>query len=99
MSHYAALDIAIIDPLNPVTPGHKIVIPRKHVSDAGANPEVSAFTMQVASAYAAKLECDYNIITSSGRNATQSVFHLHIHVIPRREGDGLHLPWTGQVKL
>jgi len=35
-----------------------------------------------------------NVITSVGREATQSVFHLHVHVVPRREGDGLALPWT-----
>jgi histidine triad (HIT) family protein len=37
-----------------------------------------------------------NIITSIGRVATQSVFHLHVHIVPRHEGDGLCLPWTGQ---
>ncbi len=35
-----------------------------------------------------------NLITSAGREATQTVFHLHIHVVPRRDGDGLALPWT-----
>ncbi|OHT47970.1 hypothetical protein BKG71_25700 [Mycobacteroides chelonae] len=39
-----------------------------------------------------------NVITSIGPDATQTVFHTHIHVVPRRENDGLHLPWTGQVK-
>jgi histidine triad (HIT) family protein len=37
-----------------------------------------------------------NIITSVGAEATQTVFHLHLHVVPRRFGDGLALPWTGQ---
>jgi histidine triad (HIT) family protein len=36
-----------------------------------------------------------NIITSAGSDATQTVFHLHLHVVPRRAGDGLALPWTG----
>lgn len=35
-----------------------------------------------------------NIITSRGSAATQTVYHLHLHVVPRREGDGLGLPWT-----
>jgi diadenosine tetraphosphate (Ap4A) HIT family hydrolase len=38
-----------------------------------------------------------NFITSAGRDATQTVFHLHIHIVPRHAGDGLALPWTGQV--
>jgi histidine triad (HIT) family protein len=35
-----------------------------------------------------------NIITSTGSSATQTVFHLHLHVVPRSTGDGLTLPWT-----
>jgi histidine triad (HIT) family protein len=39
---------------------------------------------------------DANLITSVGSAATQTVFHLHVHVVPRRAGDGLALPWTSQ---
>lgn len=39
---------------------------------------------------------DMNLITSRGPAATQTVPHLHLHLIPRREGDGLTLPWTAQ---
>lgn len=35
-----------------------------------------------------------NLITSAGAEATQSVFHLHVHIVPRGENDGLALPWT-----
>jgi len=84
--------IALV-PLNPVTEGHTLVIPDDHVRDVTENPEVSALTMQAAAEYAAEVgPC--NVITSAGREATQTVFHLHLHVIPRREGDGLALPWT-----
>jgi len=37
---------------------------------------------------------EFNLITSAGKNATQSVFHLHVHLVPRVAGDGLSLPWT-----
>ena len=37
-----------------------------------------------------------NLITSIGAAATQTVFHLHVHVVPRHEGDGLLLPWSNQ---
>lgn len=82
--------LAIV-PLNPVTEGHVLVIPRQHVRDATSDPHVTAVTMGCA-AELATAPC--NIITSAGVEATQSVFHLHVHVVPRRPGDGLHLPWT-----
>lgn len=37
-----------------------------------------------------------NLITSKGADATQSVYHLHVHIAPRQADDGLHLPWTSQ---
>lgn len=82
-------------PLNPVTPGHTLVIPRSHVADFAASPEVSAATMRRAAQFIhwrAPSEA-YNLITSRGREATQSVFHLHLHLVPRAKDDGLALPW------
>lgn len=86
-----------IEPLNPVTKGHRLVIPREHVSDFTENPHVSAQTMLYASELAKEIG-DCNIITSKGESATQSVRHLHIHIVPRRKDDELKLPWTGQIK-
>lgn len=79
-------------PLNPVNAGHTLVIPRTHVPDAVADPEVTAVTMRRASQLAGESEHS-NILTSVGKPATQSVFHLHIHVVPRAVGDQLMLPW------
>ncbi|MEO5949732.1 MAG: HIT domain-containing protein [Candidatus Saccharimonas sp.] len=84
----------LITPLNPVTPGHKLVIPSVHVAHAGVAPAVTAETMRAASEYAETLGQDFNLITSRGESATQTVPHLHIHVVPRHEGDGLKLPWS-----
>lgn len=84
-------DVIAIVPLNPVTPGHLLVIPKRHVGDVTENPGVSAAAMRAAAELATQ-PC--NIITSAGREATQTVFHLHLHVIPRADGDGLALPWT-----
>ncbi|MFC1435985.1 HIT family protein [Streptacidiphilus sp. N1-3] len=78
-----------------VTPGHVMVIPTVHVADAGTDPAVTAEVMRRA----AELMAEYpaaNIITSKGAEATQSVFHLHVHVVPREAEDGLPLPWTPQ---
>ena len=82
-----------IRPHSPVTEGHTLVIPATHVRDVAEDPEVSALTMAAAAEYAAGVgPC--NVITSAGREATQTVFHLHVHVVPRRAEDGLSLPWT-----
>lgn len=86
-------DAVALVPLDPVTPGHVIVIPRTHEMDALGDPDVTAATMRRA-AEIAPWPC--NIITSAGEVATQSVLHLHIHVVPRRTDDGLPLPWTPQ---
>lgn len=74
-------------------PGHVLVIPYQHVPDVGADAAVSALTMACAAELAAELS-DCNVITSRGPAATQTVFHLHLHVVPRSAGDNLALPWT-----
>lgn len=85
-------------PLNPVTEGHVLAIPRAHVPSALASPEWAGITMRVAAEYAKHRKYEgVNFITSCGEVATQSIFHLHIHIVPRRERDGLMLPWTGQI--
>jgi histidine triad (HIT) family protein len=89
----AAWDDAIaIVPLNPVVPGHTLVIPRDHVRDFATDPDVSAIAMYRAAELAQGPQ-PMNVITSRGKEATQSVFHLHLHLVPRAENDGLALPW------
>lgn len=86
-------DAIAIVPLDPVVEGHTLIIPKQHVADAHTDPDVTAATMRRASALARDRWPYSNLITSTGPPATQSVFHLHIHAIPRREGDELMLPW------
>ncbi|MGJ6969756.1 nucleoside 2-deoxyribosyltransferase domain-containing protein [Streptosporangium sp. G11] len=78
-----------------VTAGHVIVVPRRHVADVGVDPTVTGAVMARAAELAARMDA-VNVITSKGVSATQTVFHLHVHVVPRRPGDGLPLPWTPQ---
>jgi histidine triad (HIT) family protein len=88
-------------PLNPVTPGHFLVVPRKHAASAlePLAPILLGGAMRLAAILARQMDLtDCNFINSAGLAATQTVFHLHCHVIPRRPGDGLMLPWTGQDK-
>ena len=89
---------AILDPLNPVTDGHVLVIHRKHTADAAVDPDVASDLMFSAALWVQQRGIQANIITSIGADATQTVRHTHLHVVPRRPGDGLHLPWTGQRK-
>lgn len=92
-------DTLAIEPLNPVTPGHLLVLPKVHVETLFSSPDVAATTMRRVSEMVHGVERhvdpnDYNVITSAGRAATQTVMHLHVHLVPRRPGDGLRLPWT-----
>lgn len=80
-------------PLDPVCEGHILVIPRTHVGDALTDPAVTAATMKRAAEWTARHCSDANILTSIGKPATQSIFHLHIHVVPRFADDQLMLPW------
>lgn len=85
--------VMVIVPLKPVTQGHLLVIPHKHVTDFSDDPPVSAYTMECAAWFARQFDGDFNLITSRGPSATQSVRHLHLHLVPRRANDGLSLPW------
>src|SRR3954469_8566077 len=59
--------VLIFKPLSPVIDGHVLVVPTKHVKDAGSRPSVTAHTMWRASIYAAKNFDSFNIITSVGK--------------------------------
>ena len=84
-----------IVPLNPVVPGHVIVFPLDHVVDFAESPAVTGEVARRTAELAKRLGLrTANMITSMGEAATQSVFHLHWHLVPRAEDDGLTLPWT-----
>lgn len=83
--------IALV-PLTPVVDGHVLIIPKLHVADAGEAPDTTGDVMACASEYA-RIYDSFNLITSAGRAATQSIGHLHIHVVPRAADDQLMTPW------
>jgi histidine triad (HIT) family protein len=58
----------------------------------GVAPAEYVRTVMFRAAELAVTPC--NLITSAGRAATQSVMHLHLHLVPRLDGDGLALPWS-----
>ncbi len=90
--------IAFMD-IAPATRGHALVIPREHSRDllAVSSEDLQA-TAQAAQRLARRaserLGADgVNLLNSCGSAAWQTVFHFHIHVIPRYDGDPLRLPW------
>jgi histidine triad (HIT) family protein len=82
-------------PLSPVTPGHFLVVSRRHAASALDATESAGRAVAFAANLAVEMGLEAcNFITSAGAAASQSVMHLHVHVVPRREGDGLALPWA-----
>jgi histidine triad (HIT) family protein len=90
--------VAFMD-INPATRGHALVVPRSHSTDL---MEVSDDDLQhaivavrrLAERMRAALEPDgFNVLNACGPAAWQTVFHFHLHVIPRYEDDPLKLPW------
>jgi histidine triad (HIT) family protein len=91
--------IAFMD-ISPATRGHALVIAREHAPDLFAiDPEdlqaVVVTAQRIANLARENLGADgVNLLNSNGPAAWQTVFHFHMHVIPRYEGDPLRLPWT-----
>ncbi|HEX6262665.1 MAG TPA: HIT family protein [Actinomycetota bacterium] len=84
--------------INPATDGHCLVIPKRHAPDVWTLPEEDGVAVwrsvrRLAGAVRDALRADgLNILQSNGRAALQTVFHYHVHVIPRYVGDGIHVP-------
>jgi histidine triad (HIT) family protein len=86
-------DAVAFVPLDPVTEGHCLVVPKIHVRDFSDSPSVYAAVSRRAAELMRWNRRPMNVITSRGKEATQSVFHLHVHLVPRADDDGLALPW------
>jgi histidine triad (HIT) family protein len=90
--------VAFMD-VNPATRGHVLVVPREHVVDLleiGAEDlaACAATAQRIAGRQHERLGADgVNLLNSCGAAAWQTVFHFHVHVIPRYDGDPLRLPW------
>ena len=85
--------------INPATRGHVVVITREHAEsliDVGDEDLLAAMqtVRRVVERMRGTLRPDgFNILHNIGRAAWQSIFHFHVHVIPRYKGDPLQLPW------
>lgn len=87
--------IMTFEPLSPHVPGHLLVVPVRHVVDALEDPVLTGEVFAHAAGIARDRRIQANLPTSAGADATQSVMHLHVHLLPRGPGDGLmtHWPW------
>lgn len=84
--------------IQPVNPGHVLVIPKAHasgLSDLDEETGAHMFKVGMRLADAVKrsgVKCEgINLLLSDGRAAFQEIFHVHLHVIPRFEGDNLRI--------
>lgn len=98
--HKGPMVVAFLD-INPVTPGHLLVIPREHFPSLGGIDEplgaemFSVARMLSAGLRSSGLDCEgINLFYADGEVAGQEVFHAHLHVIPRFVGDGFRVDAT-----
>jgi histidine triad (HIT) family protein len=98
--HRDDLCVAFMD-IHPVNPGHVLVVPCTHAALLSELDEASAGRLlQVAqrvdtALWSSGIKCEgVNLFLADGRIAGQDVFHVHLHVIPRFQGDGHHLRFS-----
>jgi histidine triad (HIT) family protein len=91
--------LAFMD-INPATRGHALVIPREHSPDllsvdSDDLAAVALAAQRLAGRAIERLGADgVNLVNSTGAVAWQTIFHFHVHVIPRYRDDPLRLPWV-----
>ena len=97
---YEDADFRVILDLGPASKGHALILPKTHAANIyELSDELAAKAMVLAKKMATvmteALECDgFNIVQNNGEPAGQTVFHFHMHLIPRYKNDGVGLTWT-----
>jgi len=90
----------VILDLSPATRGHALILPKNHAADLFELPEEDASKVlcvakKVAAMMKEKLGCaGLNLVQNNGKIAGQTVFHFHLHMIPRYEADGQAIEWA-----
>jgi histidine triad (HIT) family protein len=93
---FAFLDV------NPVSEGHTLVVPKKHFERLHDCPEELLVNVTSPLGKIGKAVCDatdadgYNVLCNNGKAAGQLVGHLHFHIIPRKDNDGIFNHWPAQ---
>lgn len=90
----------VILDLGPASKGHALILPKNHYANLYEIPEKTAadamvLAKKIGTAMKEALGCDgLNVVQNNGEAAGQTVFHFHMHLIPRYEGDQVGLSWT-----
>jgi histidine triad (HIT) family protein len=93
-------DFKVILDISPAAKGHAIILPKKHSAnlfelDEETSSKALGVARKVALAMQAELHCDgINLLQNNGEAAGQTIFHFHIHLIPRYHGDQVKMTWT-----
>lgn len=96
---YEDKEFKVILDLGPATRGHALIIPKEHHRNLYDLPDESASKVMLLAKNMAirmtdKLGCDgFNLVQNNGEDAGQTVFHFHLHLIPRYKNDGQTLGW------
>lgn len=99
---YEDEEFRVILDLGPATKGHGLILPKEHFKNLYELPEEKAAkVMKLAKRMAAtmteKLSCDgFNLVQNNGEVAGQTVFHFHMHLIPRYKEDGQKIGWEAK---
>ena len=93
-------DFRVIMDISPASEGHMIILPKEHaanvyeLSDETAS-KIYVLAKKLATALKEELDCDgINILQNNGEAAGQTVFHLHMHIIPRYYSDDISIRWN-----
>lgn len=90
---FANEDFVVIKDVNPKVEGHLLVIPKKHYDGLlDLNSDISGKVLDVVRSVVDEQGIkDFNLVVNNGRVAGQLIDHFHLHILPRREGDGFGL--------
>lgn len=101
---YRDEDVIAFFPLEPASLGHTLVVPRRHVPTIWELDDVLAARLAIVTVLAAHAVREamhpdgLNVIQSNGAAATQTVMHLHVHVVPRWARDALGRIWPPETQ-
>lgn len=96
---YEDENFRVILDLGPASRGHALILPKEHYANLYEMPDELAgkamlLAKKMVKAMTEILDCDgYNVLQNNGTAAGQTVFHFHIHLIPRYKGDCVGLNW------
>jgi histidine triad (HIT) family protein len=92
-------DFRVILDVNPAAKGHALILPKKHAANLFEMPDEMAgkafvLAKKIAATLQEGLQADgMNVLQNNGEAAGQTVFHFHMHMIPRYEGDSVNVGW------